>query len=330
MAYCSAFAQNVSYYEELRNILSSFQCSGIQVIVLKGAALAEMLYPDISLRPFGDIDLLVRERDLEEAENRLLLMGYESTTEERRQGYGRRSREHSTYLKDESHPLYVELHTRLFPFACDLQSEVDGLWARAVAARIGGVSSLVLSTEDTVLYLCAHAFRHGLPIRLLWLYDLAQTIVKHGESLNWKLMEERAEAFGVHRITGFVLDEVRQTFDVSLPRRATSWPESCELSGLEKLLLVNESGSVIWYYILRLRSAKFMEDGLRFTIERIFPSRDYIMWRYSISNPKLALFGYFYRFYHSCLYILKAVQTMFTFKLFSKKLEQKSRCKVKD
>ena len=43
----SVAARNIHYYRELSTILSSFQRLGIQVVILKGAALAKTLYPDM-------------------------------------------------------------------------------------------------------------------------------------------------------------------------------------------------------------------------------------------------------------------------------------------
>ncbi len=312
MTYYSVFARNVSYYKELNEILDCFRRSGMQVVILKGAALGEILYPDMSLRPFNDIDLLIKRQNLFKAENELLRMGYKNTVKERRQGHGREFGDHFTYLKQGTTPLYVELHTHLFPSAYDQRAEVNGLWDRAITAQIGGVSGLILSTEDMVLHLCAHVFGHGFPLRLLWLCDLALIISRHGESLNWKLMEKRAKTLDVHRIVGFVLEQVKQTFDMPLPRGAASWLESCELNRIEKLLFVNESCRVIWYYVLKLRSIRIVRDKLRFIMGRIFPCRDYIMWRYSISDSKFVFIGYYYRFYDFCLRLLEIARTTLT------------------
>ena len=310
MAYYSAFTRSILYYRELSDILSSFQDGGVQAIILKGAALAETLYPDINLRPFDDIDLLIREQDLPKAESELQHLGYEKYVKEFRRGYGREFDKYSAYLKrPECVTVYVDLHTRLFPSTHAQKRGFNGFWDRAILTQIGENSGLVLSAEDTVLHLCAHIFKHGFPIRLLWLYDLALMILKHGESLNWKSMEERAGILGIYRIVGFVLSQVRQTFDISLPRGAVSWSESCELSCVEKFSSVNESNLAIWYYIMALRSVKGIKNRLRFAIGRAFPGRDYIMWRYSISNPKLMLFGYCCHFYHLYSIFLGAART---------------------
>ena len=58
----------VARRELLRTALLRFSESGVPVIVLKGAALAALVYPFPALRPMRDIDLLVHRRDMERVE----------------------------------------------------------------------------------------------------------------------------------------------------------------------------------------------------------------------------------------------------------------------
>jgi len=46
-------------YAELGQLLRSLKDRGVEVIVLKGAALAETVWKNIALRPMADMDLLV-------------------------------------------------------------------------------------------------------------------------------------------------------------------------------------------------------------------------------------------------------------------------------
>jgi hypothetical protein len=68
--------RNMLLYQELKKILNALQERGVKVIVLKGAALAEIVYPKRALRPMSDIDLLVRKEDVSTVEDKLVEMGY--------------------------------------------------------------------------------------------------------------------------------------------------------------------------------------------------------------------------------------------------------------
>jgi len=61
-AYYQSVALNSVLYQELEMILDALVTAQIPVIVLKGAHLATSLYPDLSLRPMHDLDLLIRKK----------------------------------------------------------------------------------------------------------------------------------------------------------------------------------------------------------------------------------------------------------------------------
>ena len=293
IAYYSNFTHNTAYYKDLSDILTSFQRSDIHAIILKGAALAEILYPDISLRPFVDIDLLIRDQDMPKAKDELQHFGYvENVTKEFHQGYRREFDKHFAYSKSGHIPVYVELHTSLLSFVNAQKLVADGLWERAVVAQIGEVHGLVLSAEDMVLHLCMHIFNHYLSTKLIWSYDVALMLLKHGKSIDWNLLKKRARALGVYRVVGLALDQVSQRLDVPVPQDAVSWLKSSRLSFIEKLFIINRAGLMIWRYTLRLRLAKSMKAKLMLVGGQLFPSRDYIMRMYSISNRWLVFFGY--------------------------------------
>ena len=63
--------RNMLFYSELERVLKSFQNERIKTIVLKGAMLAEIVYPSIALRSMGDIDLLIH-LDREKLKGQLL------------------------------------------------------------------------------------------------------------------------------------------------------------------------------------------------------------------------------------------------------------------
>ena len=74
--YYSIWVHNTGLYQELRPIFKSMNKAGVQVVLLKGVSLAASLYPDIGLRPMGDLDLLVRDSQLNTAVQIASSFGY--------------------------------------------------------------------------------------------------------------------------------------------------------------------------------------------------------------------------------------------------------------
>jgi hypothetical protein len=60
----------------LTDILTCFQAEGIDALVLKGAALAHLVYPQPVLRPMRDIDILVRAEEVYRAYELLPQIGF--------------------------------------------------------------------------------------------------------------------------------------------------------------------------------------------------------------------------------------------------------------
>jgi hypothetical protein len=75
-SYYSIAAYNTLLYDKLNNILSCFEQAKIGVILLKGMALINTIYPDIALRPMYDIDLLIHKHDFSLVEDKLKELGY--------------------------------------------------------------------------------------------------------------------------------------------------------------------------------------------------------------------------------------------------------------
>lgn len=61
-AYNFSVSRNVNIYHELNVVLRTLKSEGIEVIVLKGAYLAETIYGHLGLRTMGDVDLLAKQK----------------------------------------------------------------------------------------------------------------------------------------------------------------------------------------------------------------------------------------------------------------------------
>jgi hypothetical protein len=144
----------------LKSTLADFHHRGIPVISLKGPWLAERLYGDAALRPYADLDLLVRPIDVAPAEALLRELGFVPT--------GRRDDYERPWCRN---GVLVELHHNVEnPLAFDL--EIESAWSRAQVAQFHGVSARLLAPSDELLFLCLHGARHRFE-RLSHVLDLA-------------------------------------------------------------------------------------------------------------------------------------------------------------
>ncbi len=168
--------------QELEQLLEEFARHNIDILPLKGPALAEALYRDATMRSCDDLDLLVRRRDVLKAEKVLFGRGF----------IARQSSDdyHRKFLHDD---LLVELHfnvasPRSFHF------DLEDIWNRARHMRFRDVPMLAMSDKDLVLFLCLHGLKHGFS-RLIWIVDFAYALAKLPNGI-FKVLLQNAQRNG--------------------------------------------------------------------------------------------------------------------------------------
>jgi len=155
-----------AHLDLLSRIDAVFEEHGIEAVALKGPLLAERLYDSPSARPTSDVDLLVREADLDRAVEALRALGYEITTNPWEREF-RREHHHLSLVRPNA--ILIELHFHAYRgLGTILRSEplFANRVARAPFRAIG-----VLSLEDELVFLSVHGTAHRF-VRLGWLYDV--------------------------------------------------------------------------------------------------------------------------------------------------------------
>lgn len=170
--------------QALVEILDAFQKAGIPLIVLKGMAMAHLVYPSPSLRPMSDIDLLVSKADAQAGQEIVKALGYRvpavhDTPEDHH---------HLPALQDhrEGVTLSIELHYNLTR-ALTPETSFDALYPRAQEFTLAGMPANALSHEN----LLAHTYHHFIdasvqPFRLIWLADMVSLVERYADQVDWE------------------------------------------------------------------------------------------------------------------------------------------------
>ncbi len=202
-AYYATTAKNTYLYKELSAILDAFHENSIDLIVLKGMALAKTVYSDIGLRQIGDIDLLVKREYLSHAEQIMSDLGY-IVDEKRPLEWIRENFHHICFI----HPgknIKVEIHWHItykshpvsnFTFDSDF---IRRCWERALTIEIFDKKVQVLSPEDLLIHLSLHFIKHRFLSpewgykrcfiskgSLIQLYDIALVLKYYRGNINWE------------------------------------------------------------------------------------------------------------------------------------------------
>lgn len=189
----AALVQFAFFRPHLAALLRACAEARLDLLVLKGAALAETAYPRPSLRQFGDLDVLVRGTDAAHARTLLELLGYIVDPMQWEEIVRGRDCQVNFFKHTERGSVVVELHTELINNALFFgQIHVDdkGLWERAQPVRLAGVEARTLGPEDQILHLCLHLAGHYLAAPQS-LRDIAQ--VCSVSQIDWPLFVHLAQ-----------------------------------------------------------------------------------------------------------------------------------------
>lgn len=191
-SYHRTAARNMRVYQQLLRMLEAFRTKAVQVILLKGVHLAELVYGNIALRPMGDIDLLVRNGDLSKASSILETEDYEMSKED-----VARSLEHLAPFRKKGY-LDVEIHFNIAAPPVSNNFAVEELWDRARMEQIQGAQVLTLCPEDLLLHLCMHTtIHHCFDNGIRPFLDIHRTLDHYGPRIDMDEVMRRSIRWGV-------------------------------------------------------------------------------------------------------------------------------------
>jgi len=274
---------------ELRDVLSSSAERGVEVIVLKGAALSADLYPNLGLRPLHDIDLLIHRKELAQLIEILCTLGYERCPPPARDGI-ENFQGALSFVKDGEFPLVIEPHWTLGPpYPYSGRIEPEGLWHRARRVNLAGVDTLVLCPEDSLLHVCLHLLQHSQRFRLIPACDIAELIRLYQGSLDWEAFLNRALEFELCLPVQYSLKKAFELFHPPIPGFVFNELSSYEPSRFENRLFAlhaSLSGPVGPVNLAKLLTIPGISQKLRYLSYILLPSKEWLMSYYSSSNPK--------------------------------------------
>jgi hypothetical protein len=147
-------------------VIATASADGIPVLVLKGLALQELVYPAGTVRSMDDVDLLVAPTDSPRLGRLLRSRGYRNDLRG----------EEDFFAPDLSHSIDVHtdlVNTTRLPARGALWAEpFQDIWQRRQSFALGGAPAWTLGPPDTIQHLAVHAVHHHGLQGALWMADL--------------------------------------------------------------------------------------------------------------------------------------------------------------
>ena len=210
---------------ELAHVAQIFKLGSVPVIALKGAALIELVYKNMAIRPMRDLDLLIHRDHGEKAFKILDGTGYDPGTEFF-PGQALLFDKELHFSKPGRQPVNIDLHWHLFnsKFYRDYLP-LDWFWDSAQTIETGGIPILSLSPEAQLLYLGGHIWlsKHAIEPMLIWLNDIAALIYTHEDRIDWDLLLRQTEKCQLVYTVRHTLQKLNREWNVPVPRRY--WPD---------------------------------------------------------------------------------------------------------
>ncbi len=188
---------NRALVHELVSVCEAFVAQGVPVLPIKGATLAATAYGDLALRDFGDLDLLIPERALRQAQAVLTSLGYEAkdpSTDPESAEYEEGL--YHVYIKQRSLSR-VDLQWMMAHECFEFRLDRPEFWERRTPVSLGEKTVPGLSAEDLLIVLCVHGTKHAWE-QLKWVCDVAELLRSH-RSLDWARILADASAWRCRR-----------------------------------------------------------------------------------------------------------------------------------
>ena len=268
----------------------------IDVVLLKGVALAQLVYGNLALRPMVDIDVLIRREHAEAALKSVGQLGYERMRPELSPGL-EAGFENEILLHHRDRPAhYLELHWGLFDSNFHhRQVSEEFLWSHTESVSLLGRTVSVLTPEVQLLHLCGHLVLHHHAEGLLWWQDITEVIFAHQSRLVWDRVISYAEEAGLVLSLQRTLPVVAEQWHCPIPPAALAQimrlrPTTAEREAVD--LLTAGGRSATQRLLADLVGLSNRQEQLRFLYHNVFPSTAYMDERYAISRPSLRPYYY--------------------------------------
>lgn len=217
--------RNQIAFHDVAALLTAFHNSGIQTLILKGAALVSLHYKDHGLRPMSDVDILVRSEKASAAINLLVKLGwgpkqkplkvFDDSYFSFRHGHG----------FEDGNGLQLDLHWHAL-LECCYKGADDDFWDSAVLTELHGVSTYALNPTDQLLHVCVHGAELNSVPSFRWVADAMMIINTAHSEIDWERLITQAQKRRLILQLSGALSYLRDRLDAPIP--------SAVLQGLQK------------------------------------------------------------------------------------------------
>jgi len=190
-------ARSLFLASELIKVTEQLSQRAIRFATFKGPSLAVGLYGDLSLRECNDIDIIVDEQQVPEAEAVLASLGYKPAHGSAKFRATFLAYQRQFMLVREDPMLAIDLHWDFTATHVPFPIDPSEIWRNLEEVEIGGRAVPTLGRNDLALFLAGHGTKEGWRC-LGWVCDFAM-LIERCPDLDWDQLLDRARQRGCGR-----------------------------------------------------------------------------------------------------------------------------------
>jgi len=308
---------NLSMSSILLKLLTVLNQNNIIAVPFKGPLLAHSVYGNLSLRSFGDLDVLVNTFDVSQAYTLLTKTGYEPeiylTNSQIIQFV--KTEDNISFIHSQI-GVIIELHWELSGNYLPRALTLDTVQPRIVKDDLLDHTVLTLGDEDLLIYLCIHGSKH-IWHRLEWICCVNELITNNSK-LNWTLVLQLANEWSAGRMLAIGLLLAVKLFNTIIPEEILHIvSKDKKANGMVSLIvgmyMEENSGNKVTYFGNRFAFWQFgctetVRGKIRLVVAMsLFPTIE--DWR---RMPLPAQFSFFYWFFRPLRLIIEVIKRIFS------------------
>jgi hypothetical protein len=248
----STILNNLKQIKHLHEISGLLQAEDIKFIPLKGLSLITDTYPDIGMRAFSDLDILIRPADFDKCAEVLRKSSYILESSLTRGVMINPGQECMAISQDN---LWIDIHYRFFAWYEEkyiFKIDITKFYENTVDKPWKGYDLAYMKKEDEFYYLLMCIFRHRLGAFRHYL-DADAIIKIHGTNFDWDLVKSYLLRSPLKQYWKSILKFMRDRLNTPIP---------------DELLLPENNGSEKSY--LSLINKSIMKPYINETKTRLF------------------------------------------------------------
>ncbi|NKQ37227.1 MAG: nucleotidyltransferase family protein [Chloroflexi bacterium] len=291
---------------------------GIDTAVLKGLSISINLYGNPAMRPGGDIDVLVREKDVTASLDILEEMGIgQNWPNLMHDDYYTRHHLHQQRCTEDL-TLWYEIHWALDHPLTRLTIDYEGMMDRATPGTLLNAPVCDLAWEDNLIALSVHLAKHAVYLTavldrpdlprilladgmLMYFLDVDELVNLHGTNLDWPQLVARCRAFGTAEMVGAVLQVCARYLDTAVPDSVLAELPVTPPGHLKRHVMrrvaeyktaayLGQRQSRLWHFLLVTNGAFILRPiRLLDLSEYLFPGRNFLRRKYGDDSRSTAV-----------------------------------------